>query len=72
MSTNTRINEKYIKVDDNKLINEKAIKWIKKIDDCLEICTRSIGCDTNTYKNSHKLCKIYNPDSYKKMNKYFE
>ena len=60
----------YIKTDDNKIINEKCIKWVKKMDECLEICTKSDGCMIN--KDTHKLCKLYNLDSYQKLNKYFE
>ena len=30
----------YIKTDNNKLINEKSIKWIKKIGEFLELCTK--------------------------------
>lgn len=59
----------YIRVDDNKVINEKCIKWIKKIDECLSVCTKSDGC----YKNhTHTICKIKNLDSYNKLNKYFQ
>ena len=54
----------YIKVDDNKVINEKCIKWIKKMDECLAICTKSNGC---YIKDTHKVCKINNEDSYKTM-----
>lgn len=65
MSDNTNI---YIKVDDNKVINEKCIKWIKKMDECLLVCTKSNGCHE---KDMHKICKIYNLDSYNKLNKHF-
>ena len=58
----------YIRVDDNKIINEKCIKWIKKMDECLAICTKSDGCYKST---THKVCKINNLDSYNKLNKYF-
>ena len=30
----------FIKADDNKIINEKAILWVKKMDDCLEVCVK--------------------------------
>ena len=58
----------YIRVDDNKVINEKCIKWIKKIDECLSVCTKSDGCYT---KHTHTICKINNLDSYNKLNKHF-
>uniref|UniRef100_A0A6C0KS39 Uncharacterized protein n=1 Tax=viral metagenome TaxID=1070528 RepID=A0A6C0KS39_9ZZZZ len=65
-------NPNFIKVDDSKIINEKCIRWVKKIDECLEICTRSAGCDMVLGFNCHKVCKKNNPDSYEKLNKYFE
>jgi hypothetical protein len=61
---------KYIKSDDNKIINEKCIKWVKKMDDCLEVCTKSTGCNIKN-GDTHQICKIYNLDSYNKLNKYF-
>jgi hypothetical protein len=62
------IKPQYIKTDDNKIINEKAIKWVKKIDECLYICTKSTGCSND---DTNKLCKINHPESYNKLNKYF-
>lgn len=59
----------YIKADNNKIINEESIKWIKKIDDCLEICTSSKGCRLGI--NTHSLCKVNNYDSYMKLNAHF-
>ena len=59
----------YIKADDNKVINETAIKWIKKIDDCLLICTKSIGCMEKLETN--QVCKINNYNSYMKLNQLF-
>ena len=58
----------YIRVDDNKVINEKCIKWIKKMDECLAVCTKSDGCYKST---THTVCKINNFDSYNKLNKHF-
>lgn len=60
----------YIKADDNKIINEQCIKWVKKLDDCLYVCTKSTGCDGSN--GTHKVCKINNIDSYNKLNKYFK
>jgi len=61
----------YIKTDDNKIINEKCIRWVQKINDCLEICTKSTGCNVRN-KDTHSLCKSNNLDSYNKLNKRFE
>jgi hypothetical protein len=63
----------YIKTDDNKIINEKHIRWVQKMSDCLEVCTKSTGCSVNVKNgDTHKICKLNNPDSYNKLNKYFE
>ena len=61
----------YVKIDKGKIINEKCIKWIEKIDECLEICTKSSGCNVKN-KDTHKICKIDNYTSYEKIHKYFE
>jgi len=61
----------YIKADDNKIINEYSIKWVKKISECLEVCTKSIGCSIKD-NDTHKICKINNFDSYNKLNKFFD
>jgi hypothetical protein len=59
----------YIRVDGNKIINEKSIKWIKKMDECLAVCTKGNGC---YIKDTHTICKINNLDSYNLLNKYFQ
>ena len=48
-------NNSYIKADGNRLINEAAIKWVEKMDECLAVCTKSIGCSPD---NMHKICKL--------------
>ena len=48
----------YLKTDDNKVINEKYIRWIKKINDCLEVCTKYTGCNVknqDTHNYSHQI-----------------
>jgi hypothetical protein len=60
----------FVKVDDHLIVNEKYIRWIKKINDCLEICTKMDGCIAGG--NTHKICKLNNIDSYNKVNKLFE
>jgi hypothetical protein len=59
----------FIRVDDNKVVSEKSIRWIKKMDDCLALCTKSSGC--YNIRDTHTLCKINNMDSYNRLNKYF-
>jgi hypothetical protein len=60
----------FIKADDNKIINEKYIRWVKKMDECLAVCSKFEGCDIEY--GTHKICKINNPDSYNKLNKFFD
>jgi hypothetical protein len=62
--------ESYIKVGNDKIINEKYIKWVRKMNECLEVCTKSNGC--NGVIDTHKICKIDNLKSYDKLNKLFE
>ena len=50
---NTQI---YIKTDNNKIINEKCIKWVEKMGECLEVCTKSIGFNGKSSGDTHKLC----------------
>ena len=69
--TNTAVS--YIKTDDNIVLNEKHIKWIKKMDECLEVCIRSDGCSVlYGSKNTHTVCKLKNSVSYTKLARFFE
>ncbi len=61
----------FIKTDDGKVINEKHIRWIKKIGDCLEVCTKSNGCSI-VYGDTHRICKLYSLISYNKLNQFFD
>jgi hypothetical protein len=70
MESNTNT---YIKTDDNILINEKTIRWMRKMDDCIQICNRKKGCFSNPDMNDkHKVCKYKSPESYDKLNALFE
>lgn len=59
----------YIKTDENAILNEKCIRWVKKMNECLEVCIKQDGC---TSYSSHKICKSKSSESYNKLNKYFE
>jgi hypothetical protein len=59
------MNDNYIKADGNIYLNHKFIRWIKQVDECYNVCTKSDGCSTD---NTHKICKINNPTSYIKIN----
>ena len=37
-------NVSYLKTDNNKIISEQHIRWVKKMNDCLEVCIKSTGC----------------------------
>lgn len=71
MEPTSHIKTAFLKADDNIIINEKYIRWIKKMGDCLEVCSKPVGCNV-TAGDTHKICKIINIDSYHKLNKYFE
>lgn len=60
----------YLKADNNRIINQKYIRWVKKINDCLEVCTKSIGCQAGS--DTHRICEYNNYNSYNKLNKKFE
>jgi hypothetical protein len=60
----------YFKTDDNRIINENSIRWVKKMNDCLQVCTKAQGCYMDG--DTHKICKLNSPDSYNKLNKHFE
>jgi hypothetical protein len=60
----------YIKTDENKIINRQCIRWIKKMDECFEICTKNNGCTVK--KDTHRVCKYNSPDGYDKLNMLFE
>ena len=60
----------FLKTDDNKIINEKCIKWAKKMGECLEVCVKANGCHGGS--DTHKICKINNSSSYTRLNKHFD
>jgi len=65
----------FIKTDDNTVINEQCIKWVKQIDECLYVCTKSGGCNqhiTDRFRDTHKICKSEHPDSYHRVNTLFK
>jgi hypothetical protein len=62
----------YIKTDKNVILNEACIRWVKKIDECLEVCAKSNGCYYSTYIDTHRICKDISYDSYIKLNKHFD
>jgi len=61
----------YIKTDQNRIINETSIRWVKKMGECLEVCNKSTGCNVKN-GGTHKICRFNNPDSYEKLNRFFQ
>lgn len=57
----------YIQINENLIINERCIIWVRKMGNCLEICTKPNGC----YGITHKVCKLENPLGYTKLNDKF-
>jgi hypothetical protein len=68
-NSNVTTSANFITADNNRIINVNCIKWAKKLDECLYICTKSAGCDG--VSDMHKLCKINNSEGYNKLNKHF-
>lgn len=46
-------NTDFIKFNDDLVLNKKYIRWIKKVHDCMYICTKSDGCNN---WSSHVIC----------------
>ena len=59
----------FLKTDENKIINEACIIWVKKMNECLYVCTKVNGCFPS---NTHKVCKENSFESYDYLNKYFD
>ena len=62
--------ENFIKTDDNKVVNQECIRWVKKIKECMQVCTKPEGCILNL--TTQKVCKNKNEESYNKLNELFE
>jgi len=63
-------NISFIKGDNNVIINQAAIRWVKKMNECLEVCCKQDGCLLE--KETMRICKINSPQSYDKLNKHFK
>jgi len=66
---NTKPTVTFLKTDNNMIINENRITWVRKMNECLEVCVKTTGCGT---LDTHKICKIYSQESYQKLNAQFE
>ena len=61
--------DKYIKTDNDVILNEICIRWVKKIDECLHVCMKNNGCQSGI--DTHKICKANSPKSYLKLQHFF-
>jgi len=61
--------DNFIKTDE-KMINVQYIRWIWKFTNCMEVCTKSNGCEV--FKNTHRVCKDISPISYQKLDQLFD
>jgi len=59
----------FLKTDDNRIINEAAIRWVKQMGECLEVCLKTDGYQIQ--QTTHRICKNVNPSSYAKLEKHF-
>ncbi len=59
----------FVKTDDNRIINENCIRWVKKMNECMDVCIKPSGC--YPYRDTHKICKSHSPESYHKLNQHF-
>ena len=54
--------QELIKMDDGLVLNMRNIKWIKKVHNCMYICTKDNG---NKFSTSHVICQ--NSDKNEKV-----
>lgn len=70
MSTlETVIPSKFILCDGDRLINTNHIRWIQRMYETMEICTKHTGCTLG--KDTIKVSKLLNPQSYSRLNVMF-
>ena len=58
METPNTSTNSYLRAEDNKILNETYIRWVKKVGDCMEVCTKADGC--YLYGNTSQICKATN------------
>jgi hypothetical protein len=68
-------NNTFIKINDDTLVNQNYIQWMKQVGDCIYICNKVYGCDEKSLYGTYKICKSGdNFKSYsilkKKFNEY--
>lgn len=59
----------FIKINSNKVIDEKCIEWVKELHNCMIVCAEPHQCPDN--KDTQILCKFYGDNkSYERLKKY--
>jgi hypothetical protein len=61
---------KYLAADDNRIIHKKYIRWVKKINDIMEVCCKFNGCKVGV--DTIKVSKQKNPQSYSVLETMFQ
>jgi len=60
----------FLSIDDNILINERCVRWVKKMDECIYVCDKLYGC--NDVNGTYKICKETNPRNYEVWSQKFQ
>lgn len=60
--------DRFVKVDEETVINTEYIRWIKTSGKCFKVCNKMDGC---TKKDTHIVCKTDNPEFYEELSKLF-
>jgi hypothetical protein len=63
------LRDRFVKADNEKVINLTFVRWIKKVDECFYMCSRMDGCRD---QDTHKVCKTNNSISHDKLAKLFQ
>ena len=60
----------FLSIDDSILINERCVRWVKKMDECMYVCDKLYGCK-DIYE-TYKICKETNPMNYEVWSQKFQ
>lgn len=72
-TTNKFTNNDFVRLEKDVVLRESAIRWMKKMEECLYICSKSDGChiDQSSQNSTHRVCKSTNPTSYDRLIRHF-
>lgn len=59
----------FIQINEHTIINESTIRWIKQMNECMYICSKSDGCIIHL--DTHSVCKNIKPILYNKLKNRF-